>query len=100
MTKFGMLKLLSHSHHESQKFLLYVSDYLLHQAYVSFRRFCLETTALPPDLHIVLSDILQGSGHVDDVFPYFLRHAKQMFPHLECMDDLKKISDLRTPANW
>lgn len=29
-----------------------------------------------------------------------MRHAKQMFPHLECMDDLKKISDLRTPANW
>ncbi|KAG8315092.1 ATP-dependent RNA helicase supv3l1, mitochondrial [Homalodisca vitripennis] len=23
-----------------------------------------------------------------------------MFPHLECMDDLRKISDLRSPANW
>ncbi len=23
-----------------------------------------------------------------------------MFPHLTCMDDLKKISDLRDPANW
>lgn len=23
-----------------------------------------------------------------------------MFPHLDCMDDLKQISDLRTPANW
>ncbi|XP_044730588.1 ATP-dependent RNA helicase SUV3 homolog, mitochondrial, partial [Chrysoperla carnea] len=77
-----------------------LDNYLLHQAYVSFRRYCLETDALPVDVHIVLSDILQGSGHVDDLFPYFLRHAKQMFPHLDCMDDLIKISDLRTPANW
>jgi len=77
-----------------------VADYLLHQAYVSFRRYCLEAEALPVDLHVVVSDILQGAGHVDDIFPYFLRHARQMFPHLECMDDLKKISDLRSPANW
>lgn len=55
---------------------------------------------MPVDLHVVISDILQGAGHVDDILPYFLRHAKQMFPHLECMDDLKKISDLRSPANW
>jgi hypothetical protein len=55
---------------------------------------------LPVDLHVTISDILQGAGHVDDIFPYFLRHARQIFPHLECMDDLKKISDLRQPANW
>lgn len=55
---------------------------------------------MPVDLHVVVSDILQGAGHVDDIFIYFIRHAKQMFPHLECMDDLKKISDLSTPANW
>lgn len=52
------------------------------------------------DLHIIFSDIMQGAGHIDDVFPYFLRHAKTVFPHLDCMDDLKKISDLRQPANW
>jgi len=23
-----------------------------------------------------------------------------MFPHLDCIDDLQKISDLRQPANW
>lgn len=51
-------------------------------------------------MHIIVSDILQGAGHIDDIFPYFLRHARKMFPHLECMDDLKKISDLREPANW
>ncbi len=39
-------------------------------------------------------------GHATDIFPYFLRHAREMFPHLTCMEDLKKISDLRDPANW
>ncbi|KAI5713545.1 hypothetical protein M8J76_001063 [Diaphorina citri] len=77
-----------------------LDSYLQHQAYISFRRYCLETQSLPVDLHVVLSDIIQGAGHVDDMFPYYLRHAKQMFPHLDCMDDLKKISDLRNPAEW
>ncbi|XP_022916085.1 ATP-dependent RNA helicase SUV3 homolog, mitochondrial [Onthophagus taurus] len=77
-----------------------LDNYLQHQAYVSFRRYCLEAKNLPVDLHVVISDILQGAGHVTDIFPYFLRHAKQTFPHLDCMDDLKKISDLRSPPNW
>ncbi|KPI91178.1 PREDICTED: ATP-dependent RNA helicase SUV3 homolog, mitochondrial [Papilio xuthus] len=76
-----------------------LDDQLLHQAFLSFRRHCLEHD-LPPDIHIIISDILHGAGHVDDLFPYFLRHARLAFPHLDCLDDLKKISDLRTPANW
>ncbi|CAH0629021.1 unnamed protein product [Chrysodeixis includens] len=76
-----------------------LDDQLLHQAFLSFRRHCLEHD-LPPDLHITISDIIQGAGHVDDLFPYFLRHARLAFPHLDCLDDLKKISDLRTPASW
>ncbi|MEQ2292187.1 hypothetical protein AMECASPLE_020482 [Ameca splendens] len=39
-------------------------------------------------------------SHIDDIYPYFMRHAKQIFPMLDCMDDLRKISDLRVPANW
>lgn len=73
---------------------------LFHEAFISFRRFCVESPALPTDLHVVFSDVLQEAGHVMDVFPYFLKHAVRMFPHMECMDDLRKISDLRVPANW
>ncbi|CAF4637864.1 unnamed protein product, partial [Rotaria sp. Silwood2] len=73
---------------------------LFQDAYVSFRKFCIQSTVLPVDLHIVFSDIISESGHVTDIFPYFLRHAREMFPHLTCMEDLKKISDLRDPANW
>ncbi|KAI9584920.1 hypothetical protein GQX74_006815 [Glossina fuscipes] len=77
-----------------------LDNYLQHQAFASFRRYCIESENLPVDIHIIFSDIIKGAGHVDDIFPYFLRHAKSIFPHLDCMDDLKKISDLRTPANW
>lgn len=76
------------------------SALLQQQTFASFRRFCVDAENLPVDLHIVISDILNGVGHVDDIFPYFLRYARKMFPHLACMEDLKHISDLRTPANW
>ncbi|KAI0231409.1 ATP-dependent RNA helicase SUPV3L1, mitochondrial [Lamellibrachia satsuma] len=77
-----------------------LDDKLFHQAYVNFRRYCVESDTLPVDLHVILSDILQEAGHVDDIFPYFVQHARVMFPHLDCMEDLRKISDLRHPANW
>ncbi|CRL07148.1 CLUMA_CG020141, isoform A [Clunio marinus] len=77
-----------------------IDEIIQQQAFPSFRRHCIESSNLPVDLHIVLSDIVQGAGHVDDIFPYFLRYAKLIFPHLDCMDDLKQISDLRQPANW
>jgi ATP-dependent RNA helicase SUPV3L1/SUV3 len=73
---------------------------LFNQAFVSFRKFCVDSQVLPPEFHIVLSDILQNRGHVDDLFPYFLKHARLIFPHLECIEELKKISDLRLPPNW
>ena len=73
---------------------------LFRQVFVSFRRFCCDSKTLPTDLHVVLSDILQGAGDVTDLLPYFLDHGRHMFPHLDCMEDLCKISDLRLPANW
>ncbi|KAM8894703.1 ATP-dependent RNA helicase SUPV3L1, mitochondrial [Spinachia spinachia] len=73
---------------------------LFHQGFISFRKFVLDVISLPADLHIILSDICSGAGHVNDIYPYFMRHAKQIFPMLDCMEDLRKISDLRVPANW
>jgi len=77
-----------------------LEGYLYNQTYSSFRRFCLATQYLPTDLHVLLSDIIQGSGHNHDLFPYFLSHAKKVFPHLDCLEDLKLISDLTDPPNW
>ncbi|CAB4069551.1 SUPV3L1 [Lepeophtheirus salmonis] len=76
-----------------------LDDYLYHQAYVSFRKYCLEIDKLPPDLYILLSDILKGYT-VEDLFPFFLKHARKVFPHLECIGDLKNIGDLTDPTKW
>lgn len=73
---------------------------LYHQVFISFRRYCKESKSLPTELHVILSDIISGNGHETDIFPYFLNHARQMYPHLDCKDDLEKISDLTLPANW
>lgn len=104
LNKSDLLKVLNKFYQKKEVKALLIENgldqYLQHQAYVSFRRYCLEAQNLPADIHVVFSDILQGAGNVSDIFPYFLRHAKMMFPHLDCMDDLKKISDLRLPANW
>ncbi|XP_054766320.2 ATP-dependent RNA helicase SUPV3L1, mitochondrial-like isoform X2 [Lytechinus pictus] len=77
-----------------------LDDNLFHQSFMSFRKYITEVESVEPDLHIILSDILVGAGHIDDIFPYFIRHARQIFPALDCMDDLKKISDLTDPAQW
>ncbi|OCT71815.1 hypothetical protein XELAEV_18034793mg [Xenopus laevis] len=53
---------------------------LFHQAFISFRKYVMETDPLHVDLHIVLNDICCGVGHVDDLFPFFMRHSKQGVP--------------------
>ncbi|CAK9823603.1 ATP-dependent RNA helicase SUV3 homolog, mitochondrial [Anthophora retusa] len=65
-----------------------------------FRKYCIDTDTLPTDLHIILSDIAQQAGNITDIFPYFLRFTKEMYPHLNCLDELRKISDLRNPPCW
>ncbi|KAI8485589.1 ATP-dependent RNA helicase supv3l1, mitochondrial [Branchiostoma belcheri] len=77
-----------------------LDNHLFHQGFLSFRKWIVESDVLPPEVHITLSDILRGSGHVDDIFPYFMQHCKQIFPMLDCMEDLRKISDSRDPASW
>ncbi|KAG0711026.1 ATP-dependent RNA helicase SUV3, mitochondrial [Chionoecetes opilio] len=69
------------------------------KTFISFRKFCLESESLPVDLHIIISDIIQGAGHIHDIYPTFLKHAQKTFPHLICMDDLYKIADLSNPPN-
>ena len=77
-----------------------LDDYLYNQAYSSFRNFCMDVNHLPTDLYILFSDILCGSQHNHDIFPHFLTHARKVFPHLDCIDELKLISDLTNPPNW
>ena len=73
---------------------------LFQQSFSSFRKMCVENEVMSPELHIVMNDITRGYGHVDDLFPFFMNHARIVFPHLECIDELKKISDSRLPHVW
>ncbi len=41
---------------------------LFQDAYVSFRKFCIQSTVLPVDLHIILNDIISESGIEFSVF--------------------------------
>ncbi|KAG6798484.1 ATP-dependent RNA helicase SUV3, mitochondrial [Apis mellifera caucasica] len=66
----------------------------------NFRKYCIESNNLPADLHIVLSDIINDARNILDLYPYFLDYVKKMYPHIECIDELKKISDLRNPSKW
>ncbi|KAL4232103.1 ATP-dependent RNA helicase supv3l1 [Mactra antiquata] len=69
-------------------------------AFQSFRKFILQSAYIPVDMHVVFKDIILGAGHITDLFPFFLNHAQTVFPHLNCMEDLRKISDLSDPSQW
>lgn len=75
-------------------------DYIQEKSFASFRQFCFQTDTIPAELYVKLYDIINGAAHPDDLFPYFLNHAKEIFPHLSCMNDLKQISDLTNPSTW
>lgn len=78
----------------------YIDDKLFTKAFISFRRYCYRSSSLPPELHIKFCDIIDGHSHVSDLFPFFLTHAREAFPHLECHEELRKISDLGLPHHW
>lgn len=78
----------------------YIDEKLFTKAFISFRRYCYKSESLPPELHIKFCDIIDGHGHISDLFPFFLSHAREAFPHLECHEELRKISDLGLPHNW
>lgn len=77
-----------------------IDENLLRKGFVSFRNYCLNTRQLPTELYVVLNDIILGKLHVDELYTYFLTHLKEAFPHLNCLEELKKISDLRLPIYW
>ena len=77
-----------------------LDSYLYREAFSNFKKFCLSGAPLPTDLHIVLHDLTNNSGHIHDIYPFFLRHSQKVFPHLKCIDELTKISDLTIPPNW
>ncbi|GMT31178.1 hypothetical protein PFISCL1PPCAC_22475, partial [Pristionchus fissidentatus] len=77
-----------------------LTDKIFMKAFLSFRASCMNITSLEPALAVTLVNIIQDKHDVERLFPYFLSHARRIFPHLEAMDDLRIISDLTQPHNW
>lgn len=77
-----------------------IDEQLFYKAWMSFKQYCIKSASLPPELHIRFIDILDDHCDASDLLPFFLTHARQAFPHLECQKELKKISDLKDPPNW
>lgn len=77
-----------------------IHEKLFKKAFDSFRRYCVKSDSLPPELYVKICDIIGGHGHVTDIYPFFLKHARDAFPHLECHEELRKISNLGKPHSW
>lgn len=70
------------------------------RSFFSFRQYCTQTNSIPDELYKKLRDIINDAAKPRDLLPYFSDHAKEIFPQLNWVDDLKRISDLTNPATW
>lgn len=77
-----------------------VTRKMFHAAYKSFRDYCFNAALSNPCIAVVISDILKKARDVDCLYPYFIEHARKVYPHLECERELKTLSDLSEPHNW
>ncbi|KAL3120609.1 hypothetical protein niasHT_007901 [Heterodera trifolii] len=81
-----------------------ITGRLFDKAFQSFRLLCCSENASPqsmePTLRITFSDIKNQEQSVDSLYPFFVKHARCVFPHLECLKELQVISDLTQPHNW
>ncbi|VDN35253.1 unnamed protein product [Gongylonema pulchrum] len=78
----------------------YKYDFFLTVSLKSFRNYCLNSSPLDPCIAVTISDILNKARDVDSIYPYFIEHARRVYPHLDCEKELKVLSDLSKPHHW
>lgn len=102
-----------HKTHHLDKLTLRISDTcvfratlfaesILQQSLQSFKMSLTNMTYLSdrPLLQKLISDVLAGSAHIDDLFPHFLSHTRKKYPATTVVPQLEKISDLTQPHMW
>jgi len=77
-----------------------IDERMLRIGFNGFRNYCLELNKISPELYVVFNDIIENKLHVDELFSYFIKYCKEIFPHLNCLEELKKISDFTSPIHW
>ena len=51
-------------------------------------------------ISLCIHSSLYLTGHLSDLWPYVRAQALEENPQLGCMDDLRRVADLRQPPNW
>lgn len=77
-----------------------ITGRLFETSFKSFTDHCSDINAIEVPLRVTFSDIKLHDHNIDVLFPFFISHARKVFPHLECMDQLKSTSDMTQPHNW
>ncbi|XP_028390997.1 ATP-dependent RNA helicase SUPV3L1, mitochondrial-like [Dendronephthya gigantea] len=72
---------------------------LFAETFRSFKRNIFKEAKVDTDLYNILYELQNEIGHVDDLLPFFLSYAKRLYPVLDCLEDLKEISDFTGPAD-
>uniref|UniRef100_A0A914EFP7 RNA helicase n=1 Tax=Acrobeloides nanus TaxID=290746 RepID=A0A914EFP7_9BILA len=78
-----------------------ITEVLFLKAFLSFRTYCLELIPTSdPELVEKFRNVAMSKASEEILYENFVAHAKKVFPHLNCLGDLKIISDLTMPHNW
>ncbi|XP_065828308.1 ATP-dependent RNA helicase SUPV3L1, mitochondrial-like [Oscarella lobularis] len=64
-----------------------------------FKRFLLKGNPTA-ELRQIVSSLCDDKGNINDLFPHFLEFSRSAYPLVDCLDELKNISDLTIPADW
>jgi len=77
-----------------------INDVLFEKIFVQFRKkLLLQIRKGNAEMLKVFSTSYYKSDSMANLFPLFLAYARQAHPMLNCIDEVKKISDLRGPAD-
>uniref|UniRef100_A0A0K0F6K7 RNA helicase n=1 Tax=Strongyloides venezuelensis TaxID=75913 RepID=A0A0K0F6K7_STRVS len=77
-----------------------LSEKIFMATFKSFRNICITDENLDITIRLNLSDIHNKKASPDILLDAFLRHSRQIYPHLDSMEELKYNSDLTQPHNW
>ncbi|KAI1713434.1 ATP-dependent RNA helicase SUV3 like protein, mitochondrial [Ditylenchus destructor] len=83
----------------ADEYHLYNDFYI--KAFLSFRLHCLASLKnMAKPLATTFDDIRLRGENVDSLFPHFIEHSRKIFPFLDSVEELKKISDITQPHAW
>ena len=77
-------------------------EHILDKSLQSFKASltCTAYISKQPNLQKLLGDVIAGSAHIDELFPYYLKHTREKYPAVTLIPQLREISNLSEPHLW